>query len=161
MSRQSTNKYVTKLCWIVVNGFLSSRPLLRMVVFVHVFSCVQTSVLGYCKNTSTAYFAKVACIRHDDFAGNQVKHHNFIFRENCSCHLCCVADHACCSQVDCYSLSDCKLANSDRCTSSPVRCAVGTSSSRLIVDYQLILILLLLLSWYLWQLMLTLCTSHL
>jgi len=39
----------------------------------------------------------------------------------------CAVGRTCCGQVDCYSLADCKLAYSDRCTSPPARCAVGTS----------------------------------
>jgi len=37
-----------------------------------------------------------------------------------------VAERTCCGRADCYSLADCKLAYSDRCTSTPVNCAVGT-----------------------------------
>ena len=54
----------------------------------------------------------------------------------CTCEdaLLCVADGTCCGQVDCYTLADCKLAYSDRCRSSPVRCAVGTSSRSIFVQ---------------------------
>lgn len=49
-------------------------------------------------------------------------------RMNCAGGVCAIADRACCSQIDCYSLADCKLAYSDTCMSTPVRCAVGMLS---------------------------------
>ena len=30
-----------------------------------------------------------------------------------------------CCQIDCYTLPDCKLAQSDECTTAPVECAMG------------------------------------